>query len=184
MNPQQKTTTTKTQQNWFMTWWRFSPFNEIIYFKEQMKSLDGKKYCFQASWCLLCELKYILLSHLLSMFCRFYAKLNTGFLFKCVVKKKVKWFCWFNWGVMGAVTGAGWWKPAVASRGVFILFCTASSKVHPAEVISVLYPVAGGQGSAAEGGSDLEGRTCKKSNTLSDENWVVFFYILSFLLCC
>lgn len=44
--------------------------------------------------------------------------------------------------------------------GVFVLLCAASSKVHPAMVISVLYPVAGGEttGSAGEGGSGLVGR--------------------------
>lgn len=41
--------------------------------------------------------------------------------------------------------------------GVFVLLCTASSKVHPAHVVSVLYPVAGGwtAGSAAKGGSGV-----------------------------
>lgn len=43
--------------------------------------------------------------------------------------------------------------------GVFVLLCTASSKVHPSVIISVLYPVAWGQsaGSACEGGSGLVG---------------------------
>jgi len=41
---------------------------------------------------------------------------------------------------------------------VFILLCTTPSKVHPAEVISVLYPVARGYGSAGEGGSGLKGK--------------------------
>lgn len=43
--------------------------------------------------------------------------------------------------------------------GVFALLCAASAKVHPALVVSVLYPVDGGRaaGPAAEGGSDLVG---------------------------
>lgn len=42
--------------------------------------------------------------------------------------------------------------------GVFILLGAASSKVHPAQVITVLCPVAGAQaaGSAGEGGSGLQ----------------------------
>ena len=41
--------------------------------------------------------------------------------------------------------------------GVLVLFCAATSKVHPADVISVLYPVSRGEaaGSAGEGGSGL-----------------------------
>lgn len=41
--------------------------------------------------------------------------------------------------------------------GVFVLLCTTPPKVHPAQVISVLYPVAGGEttGSAGDGGSGL-----------------------------
>lgn len=43
---------------------------------------------------------------------------------------------------------------------VFVLLCTTPSEVHPAEIISVLYPVVGGEttGSAAEGGSGVVGR--------------------------
>lgn len=49
---------------------------------------------------------------------------------------------------------------AVPSGLVFVLLCTTSSEVHPAEIISVLYPVVGGEttGSAAEGGSGVVGR--------------------------
>lgn len=80
----------------------------------------------------------------------------------------------------GCDRGGG--KQAAASRGVLVLFCTTSSKVHPSEVISVLYPVAGGHSSAAEGGgSDLEGRAWKKLNVMSDEHC---FFILYFPLSC
>lgn len=48
-------------------------------------------------------------------------------------------------------------KPA-ALWGVFVLLHTTAPKVHPSQVISVLYPVTGGCSSAGEGGSGLEGR--------------------------
>lgn len=44
--------------------------------------------------------------------------------------------------------------------GVLVLLCTAATKVHPADVVPVLYPVAGSQstGSAGDGRSALVGR--------------------------
>ncbi len=61
--------------------------------------------------------------------------------------------------VVGVVTQISA-KQAMPLGGVLVLLCTASTKVHPAEVISVLYPVCGGQtaGSAGDGGSGLVGR--------------------------
>lgn len=69
----------------------------------------------------------------------------------------------FIGGAGGCYSGFGE-KQAMPLGGVFVLLCTASSKVHPAEVISVLYPVAGGQttGSAGDGGSGLVGRAWKR----------------------
>lgn len=55
-------------------------------------------------------------------------------------------------------------KGAMPLGGVFVLLCTATSKVHPAEVISVLYPVAGGEstGSAHDGGPGLVWRAWRQ----------------------
>lgn len=59
-------------------------------------------------------------------------------------------YCWLlqEGGVLGADTSL---------RGVFVLFGAASPKVHPAQVVSVLYPVSRGRttGSAAQGGPGL-----------------------------
>ena len=61
---------------------------------------------------------------------------------------------------------------AVPLGGVLVLLCAASPKVHPAEVVSVLYPVAGGQaaGSAAQGGSGLVGRAWRRQGEGDDDD--------------
>lgn len=52
--------------------------------------------------------------------------------------------------------------------GVLVLLCTAASKVHPADVVSVLYPVAGSEstGSAGDGGSALVGRAWRHTHDM------------------
>lgn len=59
--------------------------------------------------------------------------------------------------------------------GILILLCTATSKVHPADVISVIYPMAGGEsaGSAGEGGSGLVGRTWRQADDIM-QGWGFF----------
>lgn len=60
----------------------------------------------------------------------------------------------------------------VPSGGVLVLLGAASTKVHPAHVVSVFYPVAGGHaaGSAAQGGSGLVGGRCGTQHTHTDDD--------------
>lgn len=68
--------------------------------------------------------------------------------------------------------------------GVLVLLCTAASKVHPADVVSVLYPVAGSEstGSAGDGRSALVGRAWGRTHYMMTHSGqalgLLFFFFL------
>lgn len=72
-------------------------------------------------------------------------------------------------------------------RRVLILLCTAASKVHPANVVPVLYPVAGSEstGSAGDGSSALVGRAWRHTrhdDALGTGGWFAFSFLLAVTL--
>lgn len=70
---------------------------------------------------------------------------------------------------MGKGSGSSFGKSeAMPLGGVLVLLCTAASKVHPAGVVSVHYPVAGSEstGSAGDGRSALVGRAWRHTHDM------------------